>query len=1385
MPALSFAPELGPQLRVRDAVRRRVLSGGFARVSSAAPIRYAANARDGEQAAFHPRSRGTTSGQRCRVHRDPEVIRSADDCASQINPDTGANNMHDSLGNGADMRSLGTLRNPRGFGVLAATSGFLRSSGHIPLVRGRYLDMSGERDQYLDTQQTQIDPAAKDQQDQKSVGVQKLQYMLRNGTPTPADVALEITKAPANQRSQMVNLLQTYYGNGYVQAVSQELKNIDQPAPADMVSTKPIGDATDPSLKGNALPDASLKQPADKIAGDDKPATYTGTETPVIGAPQPANTTLQDGSKRWAISDPMTTQGPSGPATTIQGDKVVDTNDLETYRKSVGAALDEQIKAAAPKGPDTAGDAAAFQARLQKEKDAVATADKGKLDDIVSHNKLLVAPPDKLVRADVTQTTQRGNAAGAFDPNVAMTQNNAKHTTVESDGRARTTTTDDSTRELSWKGLDRTDSKTTTVEDTKSGDAVSETKKSGWSGGGTDPLKYNRSKTTADTIGGETTQTNVNGGFQSGNGVGAVTVAASKNKVDEKGNQIGVEASAQLGVIQNDKGAGVTGGINDLRIGGGTTNVSAGAYGAADGSMQVSVTPAPDGSITIVLTTTVHGKLGGFLGKRDPKEPATSGTSFSGGGGIAGVGNKVVTRTRTFTAEEAKAKLAWLDGLASGVDERGHKTFGVQASEQVYSQLFGGHLSDLYKSEGVTPGEGETTSVQTEEGIAGDAKVGAGFGDTPGGRNGVNASINAEALALKGHEESSLPTGTMLKLMFGERQSIGGSAGGTVGSAGGSVSGSAMEQNTKTYVFSIPKEKKALLEEARALRDEVAVQKFAADHPDLVAGNVDGHAEALGFGVNANVGPVGIGGGSTGTQAEEVASGKQAAIGPDGRPYEQRTLSGTEDGERADNANVSLAGVKLAQGSDAAGTHGATDVNGQASFDLTEKKNESNAVGATEANLKAKDTSDIAAAGVTGGGPIGAVKALAERVGETDTVGAHFDDPAFRALCGQAGNFDTWMHAIGNQYRDEWAALRVQLLTPNPPPEWIGQDQASVGHLAAKTLMQMKSFATFMKKAGVEGKKAIDILRGEYTGNAIGITVSLPPSLSDRTKEFSKLTNQVEHLKQTLTPYAEAGKLEEGNVILDKLTGDLTAMKTAIEGAQDHDNPTLGVRAANGVADMIVKVADFKEKFVTSAEAAMTKKSKDEVDDALADHEKKSTTMIKQSDAAASDAWKKNQASTAPAMQTKSDAERAKASQEANEAQKKADDARAAENAQGDHEALEQANKTIPEFEARCGVVKGRAWQAADVVIHKDASFDKIMVVQNLLREWNQEWAKLRDAYKVAKKFVRLDLRAGLPADMIASMKASAAKESDNSVGAVGEIANQYTAFAWPASLSD
>jgi len=1302
----------------------------------------------------------------------------------------------------------------------------LRYSGRIffliiAAMSGPELTPQGETTQ-VGPQQAQLVPAAPAAKETPGMG--KLRTLMAGSEQAdPNEVAKVVRDARPAERDEMLRNLQQSYGNGYVQKVIVATQQL----PPSAGEPKAIGSASDSAVAGNALPKTGAKNPADALSSNmttDEANTlraetkngydywpkealpngqhpineaetpkYVGTPIPVQPAPgkvaATADTSTSADGKRLTETA-TTTNGTGSMQTTVDGQKLVGTDPssltpeqqtaaLTKYRAAVSAALGQQITSAEPRHQTTnteAGlEAKAYQVALKEQKSQVATATSVQLDKIIADNKLLVARPEELRASTVTTTTQGTSAAGIFDGSP-LTANNQRTTNVTVAGPGTTTTAHDETKEVSLKGVNRTTTDSTTVDDTGTGTLNSTTKKSGLTGGIIDPLKYGTSTTTvtADNATATSRVTNVSGGVQSGNGFAGGTAAASISKGDKAPQDGGAPDSStfrpsasvagQAGVIQNDKGLGVTAGVTDGRVDLGTKATSYGGYGAIDGSLQVLVAPTPDGGVTLTFTATVHGKLGAFAAKRGSAEPVTTGNETSLGGGVAAVGNRTVTRTHKYAKAEADQVLGDLDKLASGTDPQGKKTFGTKAAETAYMRVFNSKLSDLVGAD-PKPGPGESVSVQNEAGGTAEIKSGTSTGDGANVRTGIGGSASAEHLWLNGREEAPNAKGTTLRLMFGERNSGTVGVNGNVGAAGGSLGGAHMDQHTTTYVFSIPKDKQNLLDEARAISSEKAAQDFAAVHKELVGGTVGGSIASNGHTIGASVGPVAIQGGSTSTTDENLGKGVQTTVDEQGRKSEKKTLSGTEDGSKADNANVSVLGVKLANGSTNAGSHATVDADGQASLALSQTAAESNAIDAVPKNLKANDKTDLATAAATGGGPMGLVKKLAERVGESSTVGAHLNDAQFNQLVGAATDFKRWKSAILVQYTDEWYQLRGELLNPKPPQAWIDQDEASQDHLAAKTLMQMKSLASFCSKAGTYGQDALARIRGEYSAHAIGITTSWPPSLQDQKLVFDDLTKNVEHLKQSLAPYAEAGDLTGGNAYLDKLTADLGTLRTNIQNAPDHQDPTLGIRAANGIGDLQQTVATFKGRFANALTAFNAKKPAKDIDAELDAKAVKSQQMIATSDDASAKAWQAKQAAK------NADAKNAdwdKAQHAADDAQVEADKVRAAENQQRVTEAADNANRQIPDFEQRCLGAKGRTWAATDKAKH-DPTLKNAMAIGNLLKEWQQEWKQLEQFYKDAGKFVRMDLAAGLPTNMLADLQ-SAAGISDNVKGYVAEL---------------
>ncbi|HET9989403.1 MAG TPA: hypothetical protein VFQ65_12820, partial [Kofleriaceae bacterium] len=596
----------------------------------------------------------------------------------------------------------------------------------------------------------QLDPQAQAGPDVS--GQARLRYLMQQGQPQPIDVARLLQANPAD-RDAMLQLLQQTYGNGYVQQVmiaSQSLPSEPKaigssgssfapnafPAPSKNPGDKLPSNMTQADADANRAqvpppPGSLYPDGQDGLQGQQTPS-YIGTNVPVQGGPgqvlpTPDSSLTKDGT-RWTDTS-TTTNGRGQMQTTVDGTKVVavpgsdlspeaEQAALVRYRAAVTAALDDQIKAIDPKhvplgGSDEAWDAKAQQADLAKQKLAVATASSADLDAIVAKNNLLVARPDDLRASKVTTTTQGTNLGGLADGS-AIAANNTSTTTVNTTpGGPTTTTTSSAVNEVSTKGANISRSSGTMTVDPNAGSVDGSSSKKSLTGGITDPLKaqYSTTDTHADAASGSSTVTTKTIGAQSGNGFAGLSGSASIAKGDpakvdpaSDGTSVAPATSTarpsatiagQAGVIQNDKGTGVQAGVSDARVDAGNAKVAGGAYGAVDGSMQVLVTPTPDGGVVITFTATVHAKIGAFLGKRDAAEPTTTGSQVSASAGAYGVHNRIVTRTKKLSKEQAAEIIGDLDKLASGVDGQGKKTFGTKAAAAAYTRVFNSKLEDL------------------------------------------------------------------------------------------------------------------------------------------------------------------------------------------------------------------------------------------------------------------------------------------------------------------------------------------------------------------------------------------------------------------------------------------------------------------------------------------------------------------------------------------------------------------------------------------------------------------------------------------------------------------------------------------------------------------
>ncbi len=1257
-----------------------------------------------------------------------------------------------------------------------------------------------------------------------TTGVQKLQYLAQQSgganPPEPATVAFLIKQNPANQ-GEMIKYSQQTWGNEYTQGVvatalqaplaSGDVKDpsaLGAPGSSGKLTAAPKVEAKAPAGKASTgwtdgeekqIDDAHQRPPVGPDGVEPPPQAiydtagaarkdqiinpagqnYRATNTPVQPAPgqvvlpPDAAATTPGGERSVAQSDTTSDAKLGSMQTTVDTSKTIDPNKapvrLDAYKKQTDAALDAQIAALEQKKPLVGGDVApagsaadpasavtALKAAKQKLAEARTEAE---VDAVVQEHGVLLAPNDNQTYGKQVTKQQGSNYGGLVDGSAVFANNQKTAEMTQTDANGATTTkTTDKTREAGTKGLNLSNT-TSTTNVSADGKITQATAKDSITGGITDPLKLNASATVAK----DGKVKNINGGAVVGDGLGAATLGGSR--IDEKTGS-GISGSGKAGIVNDANGTGAKLSLDDARLDVGGKQVSGGLYGSADGQIQMQVTPTADGGVTITLTASGRAKIGAFGGKRDSSEPVTAGTDWNASGGANIQGAEAVTRSRTLSADEAKRVLGDLDALSTGPKEK--RVFGAAAQERAYSAVFQGKLKDLWSNDGQAHVAGESASKLTESGFGVDAKAGASTGADAGARTGAGGSFNVSKVDISGETESKSDKETTHAVVIGGRTSIGVDGNASEGAAGMTAGVNESNQATKSYVFSVPNDKPELLAQVRALKTEAQAKELAAKHPELFKGVIEGNVDSSGKKVGANVGPVAVAGGSQSTVTGEVAKGQEvqygpdgkALVGPDGKPVVKKTLSGTEDGERKDDASASLLGVKLAQGSTSVKSHGAVDADGQSALDVTQTTADQHLSGDTLAknagDMKTMGKGDVAVTAVTGG-PMAFVKKLAERVGEPSTFGAHLDNAAFNQLLGvAAGNQKKWDDSILVDYRAEWFALRTELNHPNPPADWEAQDESGPEHLAAKQLARMKSIANFVAVAGPAGQQAIAHARGEYGPNAIGATVSWPPSLADQKPVYATLANQVEHLRATLLGFAKAGDSEGGKALLADLGTKLGALRQKVQDAPDHTDPTLGVRAANGIGDMQQTVTAWGPKFDNAIEAQKTGAPVESALDGAKlakstelDQKEKGADQKAVADAKAATAALEAQGPTKTygaahatdkqyADFDQQHAAAMAAEQKAQDQQQADHDAQTAARAA---EAKQKAEESIPNWEQKCLAVKGRAFGLLDAAVgaapkswynSADTTDQDLMALGTLMREWSQDWKQLAEYYKDA-----------------------------------------------------
>lgn len=1039
-----------------------------------------------------------------------------------------------------------------------------------------------------------------------------LRWMIQHGTATPEAVAKLVQDNPGVRELVLAAARQE---PGLPADFVDQVNKCEQALPPTPHAPDISGKTGSP-FAGNAAASSAKPYSDGVLLSPD----YRGTDVPVNDpnrvvaggfatnpdslAPDPASTPSLATGTITTKQGGTTTTATTNKEVAQDVDNIVDqANAVRDYRAKVNAALDEQI-AGVNASTRVAGAEGAkakqemldqLNAAKAKATDAKTVAD---LDQVVASNKLLVIPPEALLKATTTTTTRTASGGALLDGSNVFAAGTKTVTYDANDplnpGKNMQTTNAASVG-IGIKGIDASASTSTTKTDQDSGASNTTTWKAGITGGITDPLQAGVSRKT-DT--GEVSVT-----AKAADGTGSVSLGGKTLKADGTPDLSG---SATAGVTQGAAGTGLTAGVEGRRDTG-DKDTSRGVYGAADGSISVLVTGDDDHGYTLTFTASSRIKVGDFLGKRQPDKPTEVGKDTSYAGGASLGHNHVVTRTKKLSPAEMKSLFPDLDNLASGHTADGKKTFGVKAAYAAYTRVFGGHLDDLFGGD-VEAGKGESISVADETTAGLDAKAGASTGDSKSSRGSLDASLGAEHDWISGVSEKNDGGVVTRSIRTGTRDKASGSVSGGFGGAAMKVGGSYSDENTRTYIFHVREDNAALLAEMRAIKTPDQAEQFAKAHPETVTGNVAGSVTSTGNTVGASLGPVATNIGTTHTIDQNIASTSHKDA--DGK--EVKDLSGTIGGKLEGTADASVFGVKLYQEKTTAESKGTVDTDGQAALDVTTTTSSSNAYdawGKNKADLAAISSTDKALIVATGG-PLAYVKRLAERVGEQNTIGAHFDNASFDTVVALAGDHDRWMKAA-DTYRAEWSHLGNQLTHPSPPASWLDQDESPDKH-AAYQLARMKAFAEYMSEAGPKGTETVQRLRSQFNGddiNALGATVSWPPSLQSQRGEYDKLAGQVEHLQPTMQPYAERGDRSGGDAYLDDLLAKLEPLKIAIANAPDHENAAKAVQAATGVNQMQDKVRKAKERFHAALDAKAQNKTKAEIDAAFAEPKKESKRL--------------------------------------------------------------------------------------------------------------------------------------------------------------------------------
>ncbi len=350
----------------------------------------------------------------------------------------------------------------------------------------------------------------------------------------------------------------------------------------------------------------------------------------------------------------------------------------------------------------------------------------------------------------------------------------------------------------------------------------------------------------------------------------------------------GTEQSNKLsgGLVSDDKGIGIGGTASQERktmFGEGKT---VGTTVAAGGRCQALVAEVPGSEpprFTITTTISFDLKLGATAGKEWQAKPgAQQDTGLKGNvsiGGGAAIGAYAAFK-RELTEAEAKEYIDYVKANGRGSKLPEHKILatgasqGWDAAKQLWLAMNGS--PDMLKS--MKPGEQVETNVE----LGGDAKLGAGGGQSAQGGTTFGGEVTAKGKHKINVQKSVLPDGRIqITAAIDDEGELGGAVSVGVGAASMKGGKSYTAGQGRTIVFILSPSDPAFNSQVTAI-DAAAtpedLDRIATQNRSLVAAKTDKTVEGEGTSVGAGLGPLSIDLAGKGKLTSEVTRDQQGNV---------------------------------------------------------------------------------------------------------------------------------------------------------------------------------------------------------------------------------------------------------------------------------------------------------------------------------------------------------------------------------------------------------------------------------------------------------------------------------------------------------------------------